>query len=157
MLIYLWRKQHKLAMDTIERAISLLPDARMLVWDKMTILNYVGRHAETIQMIEKGSDRLYGLLGQAYRLAGEHQKAEAALERAISGKFEIESDRFFPLLELAILYSEMNRIEEARAQAAILKQLWPDFSVEIWGQRIPYTDQAQIERDMASLRKAGLK
>ena len=35
--------------------------------------------------------------------------------------------------------------------------LIPDFSLEIWAQRNPNNDQAQVEEGMAALRKAGLK
>ena len=58
---------------------------------------------------------------------------------------------------LAMLYSEMDLINEAEAEAQKILKLVPNFSVETWGERIPYKDPAQAERDMASLRKAGLK
>ena len=46
--------------------------------------------------------------------------------------------------------------EDARAEAEEILKLAPNFSVEVWGQRSLTKDQAQIERDMAALRKAGL-
>jgi hypothetical protein len=47
--------------------------------------------------------------------------------------------------------------DDARAEAAEILKLVPNFSVEAWGQIEPYKDKAQIERGMTALRKAGLK
>ena len=62
-----------------------------------------------------------------------------------------------PLVSLAILYVELGQEEDARSEAAEVLKLVPNFSVEVWGQREPNKDQAQTERAMAALRKAGLK
>jgi len=51
----------------------------------------------------------------------------------------------------------MGRIEEAEAEAAEILKLVPNFSVDVWGERNPMKDRSQVERDMAALRKAGLK
>jgi hypothetical protein len=51
----------------------------------------------------------------------------------------------------------LGREEESRAEAAEVLKLSPNFSVDVYGERIPYKDPAQAERDMAALRKAGLK
>ena len=46
---------------------------------------------------------------------------------------------------------------EAKAEAAEVLRLSPNFSVDVWGEGVPYKDPAQAERDMAALRKAGLE
>jgi hypothetical protein len=58
---------------------------------------------------------------------------------------------------LAILYIELGQEQKARAAAAEVLQLSPDFSVEVWGQRNPDRNKAQIKGDMAALSKAGLR
>jgi len=58
---------------------------------------------------------------------------------------------------LAIIYSEIGREDEARAEGAILLQQNPKFSLEVFAQRLPYKDPAALERHMAGLRKAGLE
>jgi hypothetical protein len=55
-----------------------------------------------------------------------------------------------------MLYVELDQKENARAEAEEILKLVPNFSVEVWGQRNPAKNQVQIERDMATLRKAGL-
>jgi len=49
------------------------------------------------------------------------------------------------------------RAEEARAEAAEVLRISPDFSLEFVRQRFPYKDPAASERLVADLRKAGLK
>ena len=61
-------------------------------------------------------------------------------------------------LLLAASYSEIGREEEARVEAAEIERLGsPQDSLEAWIQRLPYKDQAVLERLFDSLRKAGLK
>ena len=62
-------------------------------------------------------------------------------------------------LNLAILYCESGQEGKARAEAVEFLRLIanPNFSLEVWGQRLPYKDPAMVERDLAALRKAGLK
>ncbi len=58
---------------------------------------------------------------------------------------------------LAASYSEIGREEEARAEAAEIERLSPQISLEARRQRLPYKEQAVLERLFDSLRKAGLK
>ena len=46
---------------------------------------------------------------------------------------------------------------EARAEAAEVLRLNPNFSLEVHRQRMPIKDPAVLERHLAALRKAGLK
>ncbi len=59
------------------------------------------------------------------------------------------------LIALSVLYSESDRIDEAKAEAAELLKILPRFSVDVWGERNPMKDREQVERDMTMLRKAG--
>ena len=60
-------------------------------------------------------------------------------------------------LGLAVVYSELGRAEEARAAAAEVLRLNPQFSLEVHRQRAPIKDPVVLERQLAALRKAGLK
>jgi len=46
---------------------------------------------------------------------------------------------------------------EARAEAAEVLRLNPNYSLEVVRQRSPLKDPAMLERHIAALRKAGLK
>jgi len=58
-------------------------------------------------------------------------------------------------LTLAVVYSELGKEAEARAEAAEVLRLNPQFSLEVHRQRVPIKDPAVLERHLAALRKAG--
>mgnify|MGYP000070507695 CR=1 FL=1 len=49
------------------------------------------------------------------------------------------------------------REEEARAEADEVLRIGPKFSLEYWAKTIPYKNQADKDRLIGTLRKAGLK
>jgi adenylate cyclase len=57
---------------------------------------------------------------------------------------------------LAAAYSEVGREDEARAEAAEVLRLSPQYSLDVMRQRWPYKDPVQLERLLVALRKAGL-
>jgi adenylate cyclase len=92
-------------------------------------------------------------VGIAYAVAGRYAEARAPLQRFLS--------RFPNILHihltLAVVYSELGQAAEARAEAAEVLRLNPQFLLEVHKQRVPIKDPAVLERHLAALRKAGLK
>ena len=95
-------------------------------------------------------------LATAYAISGRPAEAVATHQRVFD-RNPSHGDAFSAHLELALLYVGLGQEEDARTEAEEILKLVPNFSVEVWGQRNPYKDQAQIEQSMAALRKAGLK
>jgi tetratricopeptide (TPR) repeat protein len=92
-------------------------------------------------------------LGNSYRLAGQNEEAITTLKRSL-----IHNPSWWPsYIFLAAIYSEQGQEEEARAAAAEVLRINPNFSLELGRQTWPYRDPARLERDMVALRKAGLK
>jgi hypothetical protein len=58
---------------------------------------------------------------------------------------------------LAVLYSEMGRLEEARAAWGVASQLSPDASLSIIRQRLPYRRPADLDRFLSAVHQAGLQ
>ncbi len=56
-----------------------------------------------------------------------------------------------------IIYGELGREEEAKAEAAEILRANPDFSLEVFSQRVLIKDPVVAERYLDGLRKAGLK
>ena len=84
---------------------------------------------------------------------GREEEAIAAFKRALT-----RNPALLPAhVNLAVIYSELGREEEARAEAAEVLRLNPKFSLEVHKQRNPFKDPAVNERMIAALRKAGLK
>ncbi len=96
------------------------------------------------------------ILGIAYALSGRQTEAVETIKRVFD-RNPSNDVAFHAHLSLAIRYVELGQEENARVEAEEILKLVPNFSLEIWGQRNPNKDQAQTERYMAALRKAGLK
>jgi adenylate cyclase len=159
--VYLWRdRQHKQAVAAAERAIALAPNEAEGSARLGLILNFAGRPQETIGLMEQAmrlnprySARYLAILGMAYRLAGRYEEAIAILKAAVTRNPDFLPSHF----HLAVIYSELGREEEARTEAAEILRMSPDFSLEVWRQRLPFKDPAVLERQLAAMRKAGLK
>ncbi len=158
--VYLWEKQHDQAIAVFEKAIDLNPNLPHPIVGLADILSWAGRPQEAIEQVKKAMrlnpeyDVWYlWFLGHAYFLTGQYEEAIGALKRVIT-----RNPNFHPAhVYLAASYSELGREEEARAEAAELKRLSPDLSLEAWRERLPYKDPAVLERLFEDLRKAGVK
>jgi adenylate cyclase len=158
--VYLWKKQYDPAIAEEERAIALDANfADAYRWLGF-ILDFAGRPEEAIGLVEKAMRLnphyppfyLY-FLGEAYRSTGRYEEAIAAFKRALTRN----PDLLPAHLNLAVVYSELGREEEARAEAAEVLRINPKYSLEVLRQRFPYKDPAVVERMVAALRRAGLK
>jgi adenylate cyclase len=158
--VYLWRKQHEQAIAELEKAIALSPSDADGIAGLGDILNWAGMPEEAIGLVTKAMrlNPMYPTwylwnLGHAYFLTGRYEEAIETLKRVL------DRNPYFlpPHAYLAASYSELGRHEEARAEAAEVMKLSPQTSMEAWRQRLPYRDQAVLERLFDSLRKAGLK
>jgi adenylate cyclase len=93
------------------------------------------------------------VLGHAFRLLGRIEEAIAIQKRALARS----PDFLVAHVGLAVMYSELGREQDAQAEVAEILRIYPHFSLERWQQGIPFEDQAEVERAVAALRKAGLK
>jgi adenylate cyclase len=158
--VYLYKRQHEQAIAAAERAIALAPNdaegSRLLG----LILNFAGRPEDAIGLIKKAMRlnprypyNYLANLGMAYRLAGRYEEAIATLKTAT-----IRNPDHLPFhLHLAVSYSELGRDAEARAEVAELLRISPTFSLEGVRRVMPFKNQAESERYLAALGKAGLK
>jgi adenylate cyclase len=158
--VYLFKGQHEQAIAEGEQAIALDPNFTEGLMALAGILIFAGRPEGVMELIEKAlrlsphAPAWYiTLLGSAYRLAGRDEEAIATYKRAL-----LRTPDFLPAhLVLATMYSELGREEEARAEAAEILRINPNFSLEMWRQTTPLKDQDRLERSLAALRKAGLE
>lgn len=161
-LAHIGLRQIDEAVSEAERMIGIAPEmADGYAWLAYA-LNCTEEGERAIEMAEKAVRRDHRhavaaeTLGAAYRSAGRYEEAEVLSRQVLSS----EPDHFQSYrirIVLALLYVEIGRMEEARAEAAEVLNLVPHFSVDVWGERNPMKDRTKVERDMAALRKAGLK
>jgi len=88
-------------------------------------------------------------LGQAYYLTGRHEEAITAFKRLLTRNPDHPRAHFF----LAMVYGELGRTDEARAEIAASGRIDPAYSLERVRDKIPYRDRALVERWMATLRE----
>jgi adenylate cyclase len=158
--VYLWKKQHEKAIAELKKAIAFSPnDADQLV-GLGYILNFTGRPEDALGLVKKAMrlNPMYPAyylweLGHSYFLTGRYEEAIETLNKVLD-----RNSDFMPAhAYLAASYSEIRREEEARAEVAEIKRLSPQISLEAMRQRLPYKDQAGMERLFDRMRKAGLK
>jgi TolB-like protein/class 3 adenylate cyclase/Tfp pilus assembly protein PilF len=158
--IYLWKKQHEQALAEGELAVALDPNSEAGYMALGDILNFSGRPAEALGAMEKAM-RLnpryppfyLRIVGTAYYLSGRYEEAVEAYKRVLTRN----PNWLLTHVNLALLYSELGREQEARAEVAEVLRLSPNFSLEGVRRTWPYKDPAVTERMLAALRKAGLK
>ncbi len=123
------------------------------------ILTYAGRAEEAIPLFKKAlrlnpfppSYYLHNL-GRAYRMMGRYEDAIPEFKKALHHS----PNSLFALTELAATYILLGREEEARTIAEQLLTMNPKFSLEGFPKKLPFKNQAEIERLIDALRKAGL-
>jgi len=92
-------------------------------------------------------------LGQAYRLVGKREEALSVLQRAIARN----PDYLAAHMLVAAVFHELGRSEEARAEAAEVLRINPQYSLDIVRQRMPIKDPTALAHFIAALEGAGLR
>jgi adenylate cyclase len=158
--VYLMKRQFEMAIAEAERAVALNPNGADAQAHLGIILNYVGRREGAIASLEKAirlnpiPPNWYAFsLGEAYCLAGQHEKALAAYEQVLHRY----PDDIRALIGSAATHSLLGREEEARAQAAQILKMEPKFNLESFVKTLPFKNKADAELLIDSLYKAGLK
>jgi len=157
--VYLAKRSYAEAIAITEKAIAIRPESARAYAQLSDIFSYSGNLGKATEMMEKARRRdplVTNATTLAYRLSDQHGKAISTARQCLSLNL-LFLDLCNLRLEMTILYGELGRIEEAIAEAKELLTLVPHFSVDVWGERNPMKDRSQVERDMAALRKAGLK
>jgi TolB-like protein/cytochrome c-type biogenesis protein CcmH/NrfG len=157
--IYLMRREYDEAIAAGEKAVALDPNGADVTALLAMSLNWAGRPREALALIEKAmrlspmySAWFWAVRAHAYRLMEQWVEAIAAYEQSL----ERNPGTVGPHIGLTISLIEVGREEDARAQAAEVLRLNPDFSLEKYAGALTYKDPAHSERGLAALRKAGL-
>jgi adenylate cyclase len=156
---YMWKKQPDKAIASGQRAIALDPNydfAHALLGE---ILNFAGRPEQGLEHLKKAIHLnpyhafwyKYGL-GHSYDLIGRRQEAIELMNKALA----VNPDFVPARRHLAVIYSELNRMEEARAEITEIQRVSPGYTISAWRARARYSDPATIQRFVEGLRRAGL-
>jgi adenylate cyclase len=159
-LLYTMTRQQDKGVAEAERGVELNPnssEAHDLLG--MTLI-FAGRHEEAIPVLKKAirlapfaPSKYYYHLGEAYLLTGQCDEAISACEEAVRRG----SNTPAAYRSATVAYSICGREEEARAAAAGVLRINPNFSCDSYAKTLPYKNQADIDLIIGALRKAGLK
>jgi adenylate cyclase len=158
--LYTMKRDHDKAITEGEKAVALDPGgADAHAWLGMT-LNYADRPKEAIPLFEKairlnpfGPTPYFLNFGTSYRMMGQYQEAITQYKKAL----RIAPNNILAHIALAATYSLLGRNEESRAEAEEVLRINPKFSLESYAKTLPFKNQAQIDRFVEALCKAGLK
>jgi tetratricopeptide (TPR) repeat protein len=152
-------KKYEKGIMEAQKAVALNPNGAHGYLYLSLCLRYAGKFEEAIRAIEKAI-RLnpfppvtyYKFACPAYYNAGKYEKAIAAGKKAVKVSPNDPGAHKY----LAVAYSLAGRHEEAHIAAKEVLRLDPKFSVAFWRKRVPYKNQADTDRYIGALLKAGL-
>jgi adenylate cyclase len=136
-----------------EKAVALNPNSAEAHMKLGKVLTFAGRYEESILEYKTAirlnpipPNRYLWSLGLSYGFMGQYEEAITWCEKAVRQ----EPDSFFAHLMMAVIYSWSGRDEDARAEAAEVLRINPQFSLEKFEKR---AGKSLVK----ALRKAGLK
>jgi tetratricopeptide (TPR) repeat protein len=158
-LAYRLKKQFDKAISSAEKAVALSPNSALACFMLGAALCGSERFEEAIPHLKKSlrlspipiGQSLINLAG-AYRFLGRYDEAIATYKKLL----QREPDYLPAHIGLAAIYVRVGRQEEARAEAAEVMRIDPQFSLERYAKTLPMR-QELIDQSVEALRKAGLK
>jgi adenylate cyclase len=158
--VYLMQRKHEKAIAEGELGLALAPNSAWAHSQLAANLVFAGRHEEAIPLLKKAlrldpfpMHHYYNFLGVAYRCLGRYEEAIAAFEKAV----QLAPDSAWRRVAIAAAYSLAGRDEEARAAVQEALRLDPRMSLKFIAKTAPYKNQADLDKFLDALRKAGLK
>jgi adenylate cyclase len=155
--VLLWKKRHDDALASFRRAAEL--NSNEAPYGYGNALTYAHRAEEAVAELERAmrldpfhSPSLFSHLGHARYLLGQGEAAVEALRTSVR-----RAPNFRPnFLWLAAASARLGRMDEARAAAAEVMRIEPEFCISTEMERIPFVDCKDAEHFAEDLRKAGL-
>jgi adenylate cyclase len=160
--IYRMRGQWDEAMAENEQAVLIAPLPQNL-YQLADALRYAGRPEESIALYKKAIRLdpippawVIGQLGATYFVLGQYEDALDEFKRLLDHSEKGEYNPEFAHRHLAATYAMIGREQEARKHAAEVIRINPKFTLKGYAKTLNYKNQADIDRWIDALRKAGL-
>jgi adenylate cyclase len=158
--ILLLQRQHEQAITAGQHAIALSPNGADVHALLAVTLNFSGRPADGLAMIEKAMrlSPVYPswyvhVLGMSHYLVGRYEEALAAFMHSR----DRSPDAWFPYVGLVLTSVQLGREGAARVAAAEILKRDPAFSLERYAAIQPYQNSADLTQELDILRQGGLK
>ncbi len=155
--IYLHRKRFDRAEYHISKAIALNPNNAHIAVKAASFYSYTGRYQEAVASVKRAMrlnphhpDWYWQELGHAFYVDGQYTNAIRAFNRIAK---LVEFDYAY----LAACCVALGENEQAKSHITELLRLKPDASVRYYEKTQPFKNDADLERFIDALRKAGFK
>jgi TolB-like protein/Tfp pilus assembly protein PilF len=157
--LYTMAGQHERGVLTAEKGVALEPSSDLAHQALGLALRFGGRPTDAVPVIEKAlrlnpmapSTYLFNL-GLAYLFSGQKEEAVAACEKAAMR----EPNNLGAQLALTVAYSMSGRDESALTAAEKVLKINPKFYTHQFAKSLTYKNEADRDRFIDALRKAGL-
>ena len=158
-MYHLEMKAFDQAKEMAEKAISLAPNNAHNLGEVSMVLNKTGNPQRALELKKRAMRAcpmyrpgfLRGL-GLSYYLLGQLDSAISAFKQSIVR----ESEYLSAHTNLASIYGELGRLEEAKEPVSEILRLAPDFSIKAYMKGLSFSDPEVLTRMEDGLRKAGL-
>jgi adenylate cyclase len=152
-----WRGETDEAIKAYQRALELNPNSTQSSYGH--VLSIAGRPLDGLAALQRSMrldpffhPMLLGHLGHCYIMLGNDRAALAPLRECAA-----RASRWRPaFVWLAAACMRLDLVDEARAAAARVLEIEPNFSIDAWRRLHPYRDLTAPERMYEALRAAGL-
>ncbi len=158
-MIYLLLSQHSAALEEARKAIEMAPNYADAYMTLGLVYNHSDMEEKAVPVLQKAirlnpypPSAYYEILAWSYYFLGKYDEAIAKGKGAIS----VNPKDFHAHLVLICAYFSMGREEEARAHAAEVLRIDPNFSVDKAERTTPLTNKGKLKRIMQQYRMAGL-
>jgi adenylate cyclase len=156
---YIVKRRYDKALSEAKRAIALNPNASDAYMILGNVLGILGRWEESLVNAKKSlwlspfpGAAPFKTLGYAYFMTGQYNESIKAWKKAL----KVSPNFLEAHVLLAACYSSLGRDAEARAAAKKVLDINPKFSIESKKKRLYFRNEADKERVVAALSKAGL-
>jgi len=156
--VYLLKREYDKAISEGRRAVELNPNSSESAIFFGWTLRSIGNYEDAIREYERAIrlnplETVWSLtqLGTTYVMMRRHEEAIVIYKEVVQRRPTIAA-----YITLAIAYSALDRLDEARAAASEVLKLSPNFSVDDFEKALPYKNEADRVFMADALRKAGL-
>jgi adenylate cyclase len=151
--VYIFNNQNEKALEQAEKAVELDPNSSEAHYGMGKVLTFTDRDEEAISEYKKAirlnpfpPNSYFWSLGLSYAGIGHYEEAIEWCEKAIRQ----EPESLMARVMMTVVYSWSGRDDDARAEAAEVLRINPNFSLERFSKRAG-------SKLVDALRKAGLK